>query len=437
MHIPESLGIHALAERTVGPHFGIIEDLREAATEPDDPPLSVFTAKLANTSAFARAEIPRVASGAAMDSDDATGACIGEALERYCAGLPRPGSVRTARIAELPGRVVSPDSFALFSWSQYWRRGVSFPFSRWSAADRIGWVEAHSPTRGDSALVPAVFALHPCPSTGGEPLIAPSLSTGLACGRTWSEAVEAGLWEVIERDAVALAWLGMIQPHRMDPHAAMMSEATSSLLESIRRAGFRLSLLDLSSEFGVTVAGVLLEGHSPLGLIVSFGSAAHGDPDRALRKALVESIHCRMYVKSVLRRTPGWRAGRGFRHVTSFECHARLYSSHPEHRRALDRWWNPIRASDARRDGHAPTVEECVATLEARGHEVLTVDVTTPDVRELGLHVARVMVPGLQPLHGHHAWAHLGGGRLKRFPEIFGSHVKKPWRWNPHPHPCA
>jgi len=27
----------------------------------------------------------------------------------------------------------------------------------------------------------------------------------------------------------------------------------------------------------------------------------------------------------------------------------------------------------------------------------------------LGWHVLRVAVPGLQPLHGHHAYAHLGG----------------------------
>ena len=67
---------------------------------------------------------------------------------------------------------------------------------------------------------------------------------------------------------------------------------------------------------------------------------------------------------------------------------------------------------------------------------MLVVDLTPPDVAPLGLHVARVLVPGLQPLHGNHAWQHLSGPRLRQLATVFGPDVNQPWRWNPYPHPC-
>jgi hypothetical protein len=55
----------------------------------------------------------------------------------------------------------------------------------------------------------------------------------------------------------------------------------------------------------------------------------------------------------------------------------------------------------------------------------------------LGLHVVRVLLPGFQPLHGNHRWAHLGGQRLRRLSAVFGTQVSQPLRWNRYPHPCA
>lgn len=185
---------------------------------------------------------------------------------------------------------------------------------------------------------------------------------------------------------------------------------------------------------------MLTEGRSPVGSITAFGSGCRPDADRALRKAMVESVHCRMYIKSLIRDQPHWRAGWRFRNVTSFETHARFYSSHPEHRRALDAWWNSARTTAwplrAKEEFTNSDVHSLVADLTRLGHEVLLADLTTLDVRALGLRVVRVLVPGLQPLHGRHGWPHLGGTRLRKLSEVFGPEVRTPRRWNPFPHPC-
>jgi ribosomal protein S12 methylthiotransferase accessory factor len=77
------------------------------------------------------------------------------------------------------------------------------------------------------------------------------------------------------------------------------------------------------------------------------------------------------------------------------------------------------------------------AAIRMRGYEPLVAQLTTPDLRELGLHVVRVLIPGLQPLHGNHAWPHLGGARLKRLSSVFGGKVALGASINPFPHPFA
>src|SRR6185436_12697817 len=115
--------------------------------------------------------------------------------------------------------------------------------------------------------------------------------------------------------------------------------------------------------------------------------------------------------------------------VVSFADHARFYSSHPEHGAALEAWWRSPHTVRWPRDAVRPSGG---APIEA-----YAVDLTTPDVRDLGFHVARVIAPGLQPLHGNHAWPHLGGPRLRRLRDALGPRARRPLRWNHRPHPCA
>lgn len=428
------------AEQLVGPHFGLIESLQRVTTEPDDVPLHVYAGRLGNTAAFASLEVPRTCSGAGLVAEHALAACIGEGVERYAAGLPAPGALTRAAAGHLPGRAITPDRFVLFSNRQYRQSQRRFPFQRWMPSDPIGWVRARQVESGDPVWVPAAFVYQPYQPASDEPLIAPSLSTGLACGTDHTNAVIAGLCEVIERDAVTLAWIGQIQPPRIDVRDRELSDEVGTIIEMLNQRGFRWAAFDLTTDAGVPVIAALVQGESPVGSIVSFGSACHPNAHRAMLKALIEAVHCRMYVKSLIRREPLWKAGRGFRSVTSFADHARFYSVHGEYRQRLERWWSSTQSVDCRDASAQPSAEwlrKQVETLAGAGYETLVIDLTPPDVVHLGLHVVRVLLPGFQPLHGNHLWPHLGGDRLGRLRNVFGPQVSQPLRWNRYPHPCA
>lgn len=426
----------------VGPHFGVIESLERVPPESDDVPLSVYAGRLANTAAFAQQSAPRITSGAGLTDEQARWACLGESVERYCAALIPPAAVVLATANELPGRVVLPTQLALFQWSQHTFRGTRFPFRQWSTADRIGWVSGRSLADGRAAWLPAFSVFQPYPLCPNEKLLAPTISTGLACHSSWHEAVLGGLLEVLERDALALAWLGRVPLPQVDPRSLMAEGSASQLVRNLDQMRFRWTVLEATTAFRVPTFVALVEGHSPVGSIVSCGSACHPEPLRAMTKALVEAVHCRLFVKSLCRETPNWDCGRGFANVTNFADHARLYSSHPEHRRALEFWWNaqerPIAEPFAIESGSAESrLADIVGRLVRQGAEPFAFDLTSPDIGSLGLHVARVVIPGLQPLHGNHHWPHLGGSRLRRLRQVFCADARQPWRWNSWPHPFA
>jgi ribosomal protein S12 methylthiotransferase accessory factor len=63
-------------------------------------------------------------------------------------------------------------------------------------------------------------------------------------------------------------------------------------------------------------------------------------------------------------------------------------------------------------------------------------DLTTPDIALLGLAVARVVVPGMNPLFMGHANRALGGKRLYTVPQLLGHPGLNPGDAdNPYPHP--
>jgi len=82
---------------------------------------------------------------------------------------------------------------------------------------------------------------------------------------------------------------------------------------------------------------------------------------------------------------------------------------------------------------------EMCRRVNETGHQVLTVDVTSPDIATLGLSVVRAVVPGYHPLtFGHNRRAL--GGRLKTLPPRLdwpgqAEAGQPPDHLSPHPYP--
>ena len=160
-----------------------------------------------------------------------------------------------------------------------------------------------------------------------------------------------------------------------------------------------------------------------------------------MRKCLHESGQALPYFRFLLGQLGDWEPKDDFTDVTAFDLHCILYVKRPELvPKALafaDEVTDEVALSEIPNratDRVLGDVETSIELLREQGFEVIAVDITTPDIEDVGLKVVRVVIPGLVPLHGNHNWPYLGASRLYEAPRRLG------WKnpdgpLNPYPHP--
>ena len=68
-------------------------------------------------------------------------------------------------------------------------------------------------------------------------------------------------------------------------------------------------------------------------------------------------------------------------------------------------------------------------------YEVAVIDLTSPDVFQMGMRVVRVLIPELVSLHGDHRYPFLGSRRIYDVPKMLGFKKNTEGMLNPYPHP--
>ncbi|OUE18680.1 YcaO-like family protein [Clavibacter michiganensis] len=407
---------------------GVIRRIEPRATPAHFPPaFQLAHAVLGDSTAFCPWASDASGAGHAFaDPDAVLGAAVGEAVERYCGNLVPAGLVRDSarRLRDAGRAVLDPAALALYSAAQH--AGGRLPVAVLDDDAVVEWTEAARLGTGDRLLVPAslVWVSH---ALLVPPAMHPIMQAGLATGRSAEEALWGGLGEVIERDAMTRAWTdgaGVVEldvPRALHDLARGPADALSC----------RWYLFPHGS--GLPVVGALLRdaltGHLTLGM------ASGGLPRRAARKALGEALQLQLFqadlddpdgpymVAAADPRSPlkPWRAdrayGRAYRDdlsdVVDYGCHLQLHldpaiqlTFEEELARSITGRL-PLDEVTGRWDGPG-RLPALVDELRAEGREVLAVDVTLPEIRRAGLHVTRVIVPGLRS-NAPHALPFLGG----------------------------
>ncbi|HME25304.1 MAG TPA: YcaO-like family protein [Acetobacteraceae bacterium] len=428
-------------KRFVSHKSGIIKGIFEQSVEQDDPPIFSFGTLISNTSRYSAHQCSTRSGGAGLTRHQAFAAAIGEAIERYCSNFYNPEELLLCGYHELPEEGVSPESFVLFSERQYSQE--SFPFQRFTRTSSICWTRGYSLVDQRWKFVPACFVFLPYAFQTGETPIGPTISTGLACATSVEEAILLGIYECIERDAFTIMWLNKLS-------MPLVKNITSDVQigDLCRRkfyaSNIDYSICDITSDIEIPTFYTLALGNSTEGWLACVGSATRLNGREAITKTLIEASQGRQYLRYVLREEQEWDCGNNFCNVRSFDDHARLYSSMPEltDRLLFAREGQERQVCEIGNFSTGRVVEDinlCVKKLAEKGFDVIIADVTTREVATVGFSVVRVIIPGLQPLHGDHNLRFLGGKRLYQVPRRLGftdSDTKEedlyPW---PHPFP--
>jgi ribosomal protein S12 methylthiotransferase accessory factor len=430
---PLEAGLERL-EPIVSRVTGIVTDVVRGTYAPDEARLSYAACLMASSRRTIGSSIPEFTGGMQLSWDHARAAALGEAVERYSGAHAPIEATTLTTAAELGTRAVPPERFALFHPRQL--ASPEFPFVEFNPETRLRFVEGFAITDGGRAFVPSQLVF-----LGGwfgdEEHIGLPTSNGLACGPTVEEAILAGLFELIERDAVMLAWKNRLS-------LPLLDWTTDESLGAIDRrvfasTGMRFSVIDGSGFFDVPVAIAVVHGPPGERTALAMGAGAGATVAVAWTKALAEAFAVRRWLtlNTLMNEAP-----RHPNDVKSFDDHTLFYGERHAARQA-----SFLDASDRRTptryvdcvEGTTPRAQ--IAALErrlsARGCSAYAIDVTSPDVAELGLHVVRVVAPELCPLDAAHAVRFLGGSRLSRaaFDAGLSSRTFDFDDLNPLPHP--
>ena len=400
-----------------------------------------------------------VGCGISEENENAIASACGEALERYVFALTED------LLAELP--IQNPDNSLSTDYI------FNLPFLLPKTISRKAWCEQaiNSPHRILPALklnsnspnyqlpitnyqLPVEFLIQ------NESINLFQTTNGMACGMTLADAIDRGLREVIERDALMLVWLYK--------NAGTFIDASSILpnnyLEQVQRMehrGIKTIIRDISTEFGYKVILAII-GHFPEtgSPIFAFGAGAAVNINDAARHAFREAC---LGWKGV-----SWRVGlSGLRQsVSEEEAIPRSFAQHSElyfdsemvsqvsflfDERAGEEcrggFYQPSLTQTDNLNKSAPLAEAEPLQMRSQvepGNElsgnyqllkdILVLDLTTPDVREMGAYVVKVIVPGLVPFY----FADLGTDELaaNRLPTTIGGiNIDRNAIINTLPHP--
>ncbi len=425
---------------------GLVTSLERFVNPPEWPAaLTITAAHVAHVGWDRTWHADRITTGTSFEGTErAAYSAVGEAIERYCANRI-PGELTRASYLELTGSgrvAVDPDSLLLYSPEQY--GCPEFPFVPFDRDLSVLWTEGQDMLVAEPVLVPAslVWVNYFHGPREYEPRTNFVVFAGVAAGVSRADAERSALEEVIERDAVEVWW------HAGAPGIELDLTDRPDLTDALRSGDSDSEVLEytallVENRWNVPVVAVLVQDREYD--LVTLGTAARPDVGAAVLKAAGEAVSLRSYAKGLLQRDGGpwqavdlglvdgtplkpWRADRAyldsyaadFAYVSDLSCQTQIYLD-PRTRVWVEHLRRPqrrIACSDVAPVDGDPR-RAYLSRLQSAGIVPVSVDLTTPDVRDAGVHAVRVIAPGTYT-NAPAGFACLAGSRLREEPQQLG-----------------
>ncbi len=346
-------------------------------------------------------------SGLCTRTDESRTAGVLEALERQAGMLAHPA--RTAVVDSYNN--VSAEAMDPALCFGYNEECYTLPLglTRYSPDLPLAWVWGFSLLSKRSVLVPKQLVYYDrLPKTTVK--LIDNNSSGCALGSCYEEAILRGLFELLERDSFVIAWYRKLAFPRIDP-ASCTDRKTRLILDRVKLLGYELSLLDARLDLKIpAVIAIGRRRDREIGAMV-VGASANTDATEAVRGALLEAATSIVEIPSLMQAKQDHirKLAADYLLVKTVADHGLLYGLPKMAEKAMWIDGNSLRRSmdeafPADREWHsggdiAADLNRCLSELTRCGvQDVIAVDLTTREQRELNLKTVRMIVPGLAPI---------------------------------------
>jgi ribosomal protein S12 methylthiotransferase accessory factor len=337
--------------------------------------------------------------GVSFNISRACWSSIGEALERYAAGLYYEDELVMDTAEGLGAAAAHTEELIL---SQEAFAPTHLHYKPYFATEKRHWTPANRISDNSVSYMPAQLVWFGYESAAPAERIGLISSNGLAAGRNRAAASCTGVLEAIERDALMCHWFLGIRPPHIEHRDLMRKIMPEEAVDNLERRSVEINVVLLKNEFGVPVVFALFVDEK-IG-VLGVGAGSSLDPVVAAGKAVHEALMVYMdqASKQIAGNAPAQidKIARFSDHVDSFRDRSRWGSlaflrEHDEVINIRDCATDLTPHHDAR---PAEKLSRICHRLRDFGYESLEIDMTRDDICEAGFYVTRVMVPGLQPL---------------------------------------
>ena len=428
--------------RLLSPQGGIMSGVIRMAGEATTPDFHMAAATLGDMQALfpgismtdesGKKGPPIGGAGADADPELAWIRAVMESAERYASMTHFDDENIIASANELGAQAMELDSVPRCSEREY--ADPKCPFKRIDKSQPIRWVRGYSLTDQCPRLVPLVMT-----HLGVKPFVGEQfwnmISTGVAAHFDLETALASAICESIERDAIAMTWLARLPLPRIQFTAPVPSILAPNL-GRLNQGLVQQYFFDATTDMGVpTIYTVqVMEGHPHLAQYVNcatdFSAAA------ACAKTIREAVPARQVFED------------GYAFPADFHDFAELhdgaaYMGKPEMGHAFEFLLkSPNMKKLAEAEMASPLDKHqrlafLIQRLREKKMDAIAVDLTTDELRELGIWVVRVVIPGLMPMSTHYRGLFLGHQRLYDYPASAGYGRLTEADINPFPQPFA
>lgn len=393
LSIDDSGDISPQFQRTLGSLTGLIRDI--SITRPERGAPVIFTSHIDTgqlTQVFDDRDGHREieVSGKGWTRRQCQMGTVGEALERYA----------LAGLASDDHHQASYDDIATSSDSQvipkdYLQR-LTEPqidaldsLQAFSSETMLDWVTGTDLTTGSSVKVPTQLLAGLPPSSTSDPCFL-STTNGVAVGQSLSSATLGGLLEFIERDAFLRIW------HRQEPPALVqVPEGTirDRFQDRLQSDALEFHLFHLPSPLSVPVVGCAILDNRDVGPSVVIGCGAALDTTAAIDDALLEGVQSYYYATYLLSEAESYPQNP--REIYDFEQNVLYYSQEGQHDAISFLWEGQETAAPSCK---LSGLSDLLSRFADEQITPLAVDLTLPDIADLGAHAVAVFIPELLDL---------------------------------------
>ncbi len=256
------------------------------------------------------------------------------------------------------------------------------------------WMKVKKIPEGKEVYMPAQMVFLTRNFKGEYALRKEQISTGAAMGiKGEKRAFKSGFLESIERDAIMSFYLKKRRGRKMYD----FSDKISELRDYLKRYQLETHIFDATTDLGIPSIFAMTIDYSGLGEAVNVGSSSDLNYEKAIEKAITESIQCRRIgrvstsflkadsinksqINSLEDRLLYWRDLNRIKDVSHLIKERENIS------------YKKISPKDI-------TLNNAIENLSSKKFNILVADMTLPEVKAQGFESLKVVIPELHPLY--------------------------------------